>query len=666
MRFSNRHAALVLLFLLLVVAAIGLVPSLGSRDVYAESTLDSNLFPRAYQVDGTATSTPTGTAPAFLPTATPSPTLTPSGTPEPHLPTLRIASDVAPYYSTVRLPIQFQAGDHPVSSLHFSVDYDQRCLEFRHWDLNNDGIRDGIISNLPAEFTLTVHFDPDDADGELDFFVFATTPPLAALPDRDPLVTIEFTVIYCNYSSPFTTPVTFSTDPAAGFGDPDGNAVTGNTVNGSALVTVIPSPTATNSTRTPCSFVTVDPVISPTTLLTQDLMIRGYAGARLRIDTGFDVFNESIYLGNGLYRVPITLRPNQVHMLTIEWRDGPGCSPLFPSQSPITTDINGNPLIIVQGHPEDTPTPTATFTATPTPTSTPTVMPTPTTTFTPTPTFTSTPTPTLAENKSRITIIKDALISTNHNFRFTGDLGTFRLDDPNRDDGDRYGKEITFLVGAGMYRIAEQQTTKWKLVEINCTPGFRADVDLAQAAVTIDVRTHNDVTCRFVSARTGKLLIQTFEDRNGNGRKGRNEPGERDLAITLYDTIGNLVEQGVTNRLGRFNFNSVPAGDYRVCEELPAGQRNTLPGTIDPELGQPCHTLTLKPNWRVKLFFGNTDAAASRSATAIDPSSGVFMEEMPDLDDDDAGYEEGEENAEESVDEELTMPVEIFLPSISR
>jgi hypothetical protein len=135
--------------------------------------------------------------------------------------------------STVTLPITFAAGDHQISSLIFSLDYDQAWLSFDPTDGDEDGIPDAVTLNLPAGFNGSVMFNAGDADGELDFFVADTFPPLAWLPDG----TLASVTLHTGVPPTSTeAAVNFSADPAASFGNTAGQSVPGITDNGSVWI----------------------------------------------------------------------------------------------------------------------------------------------------------------------------------------------------------------------------------------------------------------------------------------------------------------------------------------------------------------------------------------------------------------------------------------------
>ncbi len=124
----------------------------------------------------------------------------------------------------VTLPVSFAANGHSITSLAFSVDYDETWLALDPTDHDGNGIPDAVIFSLPGEFSYSVTFDGGDADGEVDIFIGDISPPLTSLSDGP----IVFMIL--NVDSPpggTQGAVRFSLDPAASFGDTSGGSVPG-------------------------------------------------------------------------------------------------------------------------------------------------------------------------------------------------------------------------------------------------------------------------------------------------------------------------------------------------------------------------------------------------------------------------------------------------------
>ena len=133
----------------------------------------------------------------------------------------------------VTLPVNFTANDNSISSVVFSVDYDQAWLSFDPTDSDGDDVPDVVTFNLPGAFDASVAFDGGDTDGELDFFIADLFPPLASLSDG---AIVSMTLNVGSPPSATEAAVNFSPDPVASFGDTSGQSVPGTTDDGSVLV----------------------------------------------------------------------------------------------------------------------------------------------------------------------------------------------------------------------------------------------------------------------------------------------------------------------------------------------------------------------------------------------------------------------------------------------
>ena len=142
----------------------------------------------------------------------------------------------------VTVPVNFRTAGAAVGSLIFSIDFDESCLRFDASDLNNDGLLDSVRFTLPAAFQVSVAYAATDTDGELDFAIADYAPPIAALPNLDGLVAIDFTPL-CSPTSatPISAAIRFARAPAVGFGGVDGRELTGTTQDGTVAITLPPS-----------------------------------------------------------------------------------------------------------------------------------------------------------------------------------------------------------------------------------------------------------------------------------------------------------------------------------------------------------------------------------------------------------------------------------------
>ncbi len=129
----------------------------------------------------------------------------------------------------------FTGNGSAISSLIFSLDFDEVLLSFDPNDGDGDGVPDAISFDLPAAFNGSVTYDPTDTDSELDFFIITafSPPPLASLLDGS-IVQISFTA-----ASPAETTdatILFSQNPVASYGDVSGQSTGGISHDGSVKI----------------------------------------------------------------------------------------------------------------------------------------------------------------------------------------------------------------------------------------------------------------------------------------------------------------------------------------------------------------------------------------------------------------------------------------------
>ncbi len=107
-----------------------------------------------------------------------------------------------------------------------------------------------------------------------------------------------------------------------------------------------------------------------------------------------------------------------------------------------------------------------------------------------------------------ITIIHDADPADGTDFFFTGDWGSFSLDDAVPDDGDGIAETIAYTgLISGSYTVTETMPTDWNLVGIECVSNLDNNFDVnGEIALTIYLEDAEDVTCTFNSASSSGNL----------------------------------------------------------------------------------------------------------------------------------------------------------------
>lgn len=136
----------------------------------------------------------------------------------------------------VYLPVTLTKQNNAVSSLAFSINYDQTWLSFDNADRNGDGIPDSIIWFVPPGYAKSVFYNPSDTGGELDFSVYNTSTTAQPLPDG------TFLIVVLNAGSPpgqYVANIVGSNEPAASFGSVYGNSVTGTLQGGTVWIGLV-------------------------------------------------------------------------------------------------------------------------------------------------------------------------------------------------------------------------------------------------------------------------------------------------------------------------------------------------------------------------------------------------------------------------------------------
>lgn len=264
-----------------------------------------------------------------------------------------------------------------------------------------------------------------------------------------------------------------------------------------------------------------------------------------------------------------------------------------------------------------------------------------------------------------ITISHDAQPNSGTNFSFTGALGTFKLDDPTKNDGDAYTNQQTVQVPPGVYTVSEKVPSGWHLT-IACNPASSGTVNTAGNSVSISTGNGDTITCTFTNQKAATIRARVYNDRNGNRTRQGSEPWLAKWTINLYDAQSTLVGAQLTNNQGKVSFTNVRPGAYSVCEGLTSGWFNTQPGATHTVYQQPCYTVTVAPNQTIQVTFGNNQTGATRALSADNDDGGILFFSVDDTDDEES---ENENVMIDAEDEWLTVPdfeQQIFLPLITR
>ncbi len=212
------------------------------------------------------------------------------------------------------------------------------------------------------------------------------------------------------------------------------------------------------------------------------------------------------------------------------------------------------------------------------------------------------------DTDTQITIVVETTpFNSGVDFRFGGDLGSFKLDNAGGNDGDTFTNSQTFTVEPGSYTIKEIEYARWELLDISCS-GDEGTIDLENLEVTLDVAAGEQITCTFLNERASFINARKVNDVNGSGNYQSGEPFMADWEIEVYDSDNQFVTSDLTDADGRVSI-KVKAGDYTVCEVPQDGWSATRPTQINPTFGQPCYSVSLLPKRIGWMRFFNTQSS---------------------------------------------------------
>ncbi|SHK41878.1 Cna protein B-type domain-containing protein, partial [Clostridium cavendishii DSM 21758] len=84
--------------------------------------------------------------------------------------------------------------------------------------------------------------------------------------------------------------------------------------------------------------------------------------------------------------------------------------------------------------------------------------------------------------------------------------------------------------------------------------------------------------------KVGKIGDTVWLDKNNNGVQDEDEAGVDGVKITLYSEDGTKIAETMTKNGGKYLFDNLKYGDYKIVFELPKGYKFTKQGSIDEDL----------------------------------------------------------------------------------
>jgi hypothetical protein len=163
--------------------------------------------------------------------------------------------------------------------------------------------------------------------------------------------------------------------------------------------------------------------------------------------------------------------------------------------------------------------------------------------------------------RSTITITKQAAPADNTNFNFSGDLGSFSLQDPAN------SSKVFTQVVPGVYTITETAGTGWRLDQVLCrstngATSYKSNEN--QGQLVVDLAAGDDVTCDFISIIPPKLTV--VKQTSG---------GDGTFEFTALGPISPTFSLTTQSGSGQQVFSSLYSSTYAITETVPAGWQQT-------------------------------------------------------------------------------------------
>lgn len=138
---------------------------------------------------------------------------------------------------------------------------------------------------------------------------------------------------------------------------------------------------------------------------------------------------------------------------------------------------------------------------------------------------------------------------------------------------DSHGVYSFTNLPAGSYHVREVQQTGWTQTYPSANVSSnKYDITLAAG--------QNVKKKDFGNFKLGVISGMKYNDVNGNGRKGSQEPGLSGWTIKIKGNNG-YTSQAITDAQGNYSFTGLPAGNYQVSEVMQNGWKQTdKPGQV--------------------------------------------------------------------------------------
>jgi hypothetical protein len=195
-----------------------------------------------------------------------------------------------------------------------------------------------------------------------------------------------------------------------------------------------------------------------------------------------------------------------------------------------------------------------------------------------------------------VTITKDAVPDDAQDFAYTGDLGSFSLDDDA--DGTLPNTTTFTSLIPGVYSVSETPLpSEWDLTGLACSdPDNGTTTSLGTGTAAIDVDAGETITCTYTNTKRGHILIDKVTVPGG-------DPQSFDFTLTggpsaLNQTFS-LTDASTPHDSGAI----LPGSGYNAAETVPSGWTLAAPTCSDQS---PANNIDVSPGETVTCTFTNT------------------------------------------------------------
>ncbi|WP_046472879.1 SdrD B-like domain-containing protein, partial [Staphylococcus aureus] len=129
------------------------------------------------------------------------------------------------------------------------------------------------------------------------------------------------------------------------------------------------------------------------------------------------------------------------------------------------------------------------------------------------------------------------------------------------------------------YTVKFETPAGYLPTKVNGTTDGEKDSNGSSVTVKINGKDDMSLDTGFYKEPKYNLGDYVWEDTNKDGIQDANEPGIKDVKVTLKDSTGKVIGTTTTDASGKYKFTDLDNGNYTVEFETPAGYTPTVKNT---------------------------------------------------------------------------------------